>query len=120
MKVNRLLWSLSILFVLCALAHADGIPDDPRMVVDDPECTDATPCQTVDSQVPFTFQANATGGGTFNFLVNPDGPAFTTLNFETPGVFSTTEAVNCSSNEFVSCHVTFIGGVTNIFLSNPC
>ena len=113
MKSQRLFWAFSIFFVLCGFAHADSIPGDPSMVVNDPTCDG---CQVVNALTPFTFTSNNAGGGTTVFRVNPNGPAFFSLDIETPGIFASTSDVQCSSNEF-DCTVRFLGDVTDIFFT---
>ena len=110
---NRLLWVLSVLLLSVMSVRADTVAGDPTMVVNDPKCDG---CQVVNSLIPFTFSSNDAGGGTTTFQVNPNGPGFFSLDFETLGIFSSTDLVNCSSNEF-SCSVTFLGDVTDIFFT---
>lgn len=113
MLKSRLLWLFSVLLLSAAYVHADGI--DPVIQVDDPTCPESG-CTQVFSGVPFTFSSNATGGGTTVFQVSPNSAGFTTLDIETVGTFPNTSDVQCFSNEF-SCNVTFIDGVTDIFLT---
>jgi len=113
MLKSRLLWLFSVLLLSAAYVHADGI--DPVIQVDDPTCPPAG-CAQVSSGVPFTFSSNAAGGGTTVFQVNADSAGFTTLDIETVGTFPNKSDVQCFSNEF-TCNVTFIDGVTDIFLT---
>ena len=125
MRRSQVLWALiavSFLSLSSVLAHADGIPGDPVMQVDDPTCggVEQPPCPIVGDNTPFTFMANAQGGGATSFEVDPTpGTAgLFSLDIETLGTFATTSDVQCFSNVFV-CHVSFIGNntVTDIFLS---
>ena len=118
MRRTRVLW-LCLLFCLCLfckLAHADSIPIDPDIQVNDPTCDSG--CTNVTAGTPFTFSSNPSGGGTTNFRLN--GSGFFTLDIETVGAF----AVNCFSNAFGNCTSKVIGGVTDIYLSGcvegPC
>lgn len=113
MLKNRGLWLCCIIVFSLASLYADTVPGDPTMVVNDPTCDG---CQVVNALTPFTFSSNAAGGGTTVFQVNPNGPGFFSLDIETPGTFSSTDLVNCSSNEF-NCTVSFLGDVTDIFFS---
>ena len=113
----RLLWLLSVLLLSVGSLYADGV--DPVIQIDDPTCPPSG-CTQVFSQQPFTFSSNDAGGGTTVFQVSPKSQGFTTLDIETIGTFGdTTSNVQCFSNEF-SCNVTFIDGVTDIFLSRFC
>ena len=113
MLKSRVLWLCCVIFFSLASLYADTIPGDPTMVVNDPTCDG---CQIVNAQRPFTFTSNSTGGGTTVFEVNPKGEGFFSLDIETLGTFSSTDLVQCSSNEFV-CTVRFLGDVTDIFFS---
>ena len=109
---------LALLFCLFSgLAHADSVPGDPTMVANDPTCPE-TGCQIVNPLAPFTFTSNATGGGTFTFEVQPDSNGFFSLDVETPGIFDSTDLVNCSSNAF-DCEVQFLGNVTDVYFFIP-
>jgi hypothetical protein len=119
MLKSRLLWVFSVLVLSVATLHADGIPGDPVIQVDDPTCPQ-TGCTQVSALTPFTFSSNAAGGGTTVFQVNPDSQGFFTLDIETVGIFANTTDVQCFSNAFSQCHVNFLDGVTDIFLSNTC
>ena len=125
MRRGQVLWALiavSFLSLSSVLAHADGIPGDPVMQVDDPTCggVEQPPCPIVFDTTPFTFMANAQGGGATSFKVDPTAgtPGLFSLDIETLGTFATTSDVQCFSNVF-ECHVSFIGNntVTDIFLS---
>ena len=114
MRPTRLLWLCFFLCFLAALAHADGLPPvDPQMQVDDPTCDG---CPTVVANTPFTFSSNAAGGGTSIFMVGGD-IGFNTLDIETAGTFPSTTDVQCFSNAFEGCNVSFLDGVTDIFLT---
>lgn len=113
----RLLWLLSVLLLCVGPVFADGV--DPVIQIDDPTCPPAG-CTQVFSETPFPFSSNDTGGGTTVFQVSPNSAGFTTMDIETVGTFGdTTSNVQCFSNEF-SCNVTFIDGVTDIFLTRFC
>jgi hypothetical protein len=101
-----------------AFAHADGIPGDPVMQVDDPTCggPDQPTCPVVFAGIPFTFSANADGGGATSFQVDPSGTGFFNLDIETAATFGTTSNIQCFSDAF-ECQVRFLGNVTDIFLS---
>jgi len=116
---SRVLWLFSVIVLSVATLHADGIPGDPVIQIDDPTCPQ-TGCQQVSALTPFTFSSNATGGGTTVFQVNPDSAGFSTLDIETVGIFQNLTDVQCLSNAFNHCSVSFLDGVTDIFLSNTC
>jgi hypothetical protein len=88
------------------------------MQVNDPRCTTdfcGTQVGGTNGTDPFTFSSNDIGGGAFSFHISVD---VTTLDIETPGTFPVTTDVSCTSNVFATCDVSFLGGVTDIFLSN--
>jgi hypothetical protein len=103
-----------------AFAHADSIPGDPVIQVDDPTCggVEQPPCPIVSALTPFPFFANSSGGGATSFETDPTQPGIRTFDVETLGTFTSTSAVQCFSNVF-TCNVTFIGNntVTDIFFS---
>jgi hypothetical protein len=126
MRQTRVLW-LCLLFccfcLFCRFAHADSIPGDPGIQVDDPTCPESG-CQSVTAGSLFSFSSNAAGGGTTDFQLNGT-VGFNTLDIETVGTFPMTSDVVCRSNAFGSCNVTFLDGVTDIYLSGciiegPC
>jgi hypothetical protein len=116
---NRLLLLCFVFNMFAGLAFADGIPGDPVMQVNDPICVpdgEFSSCGTVvggpNGTDPFMFSSNAFGGGSFTFQVDPANPAgFFTLDIQTPGVFSSTDLVNCTSDKF-NCAVNFLNGQT--------
>lgn len=114
MRRFQLLCLTLLLCVFAGFAHADSAPGDPTMVVNDPTCDGPCP---VTAGVPFTFQANSAGGGTFSFEVNPGG-GLSSLEVETFGTFANTSDVHCSNSLFL-CTVNFIGDVTDIYFT-PC
>ncbi|HET8826748.1 MAG TPA: PEP-CTERM sorting domain-containing protein [Terriglobales bacterium] len=116
---RHVLWLFSVLVLSVATLHADGIPGDPVIQIDDPTCPQ-TGCQQVSAATPFTFSSNAAGGGTTVFQVNPDSAGFSTLDIETVGTFQNLSDVQCFSNAFNHCSVSFLNGVTDIFLFNTC
>ena len=121
-QVLLVLIAISFLSFSSVAAHSDSIPGDPVMQVDDPTCggVEQPPCPIVGDNTPFTFMANAQGGGATSFEVDPtaDTAGLFNLDIETLGTFATTSDVQCFSNVF-ECHVSFIGNntVTDIFLS---
>ena len=114
MRQTRIFWLCCLFCFCCApLLRADNIPD-PDIQVDDPTCTETSPCQSVSAGVPFSFSSGPNGGtapGTNNFIVSGNTP-FSELDIETVGSFS----VGCFSNVYGSCTVRNLGGVTDIFL----
>lgn len=126
MKSSRLLlWVVIACFFLSfstVFAHADSVPGDPVIQIDDPTCGgELQPaCPVVGDGTPFFFQANGQGGGAMSFEVDPTPgtPGIFSLDIETFGVFETTRDVQCFSDAF-ECSVSFIGDgtVTDIFLT---
>ncbi|HEU5231447.1 MAG TPA: PEP-CTERM sorting domain-containing protein [Terriglobales bacterium] len=119
MKLNRVLWCLSLFFVLCSIAFADDLPPgDPRMVIDDPICDSNVPCAPlVTPGVEFTFTAGADGNTATPGSFQVSGGNFFNLDVETFGAIDPS-LVNCESNKF-SCVVTDLGDVTDMFFSIP-
>lgn len=115
MRRTRVLWLCLLFCIFCRLAHADSIPGDPGIQVDDPTCPQSG-CTNVTAGTLFSFSSNAAGGGTTDFQLNGD-IGFRTLDIETAGTFPMKSDVQCFSNAFGSCTVTFLNGVTDIYLS---
>lgn len=122
MRRTSLLWLCLLFCFFAGLAQADNVPVDPQMQVDDPTCPESG-CVPVTFGQPFTFSSNATGGGTTFFQIQGDS-GFSTLDIETAGTFASTSDVQCITNAFGNCTVTFLDGVTDIYLSGciegPC
>jgi hypothetical protein len=104
---------LAILFTVSAsLAHADGVPVDPKMQVSDPSCGDGCTSLTGTS---FTFSSNANGGGFLTFENDSDA-SWTSLLIEATGIAA--DAVNASSTLFSNpAQVYNIGDLLVIYFS---
>lgn len=131
MKGSRLLLCALVVFSFSfssVLAHADSVPGDPVMQVDDPQCS-ANPT-TVSAGTIFNFSAGAAnsptpGGGCTAFAAaNFElAPTITSLDIETfdPNITDPNTQVNCLSNAFGSCTAKLLtGGVLDIFLTTNC
>jgi hypothetical protein len=131
MKGSRLLLCALVVFSFLSfssvVAHADSIPGDPVMQVDDPQCT--TNPTTVTPGAIFNFSAGAAnsptpGGGCTAFrAANGElAPTITSLDIETfdPNITDPNTQVNCLSNAFGSCTARLLNGVLDIFLTNNC
>ena len=129
MKSSRLLWVVVACFFLSfstVFAHADSVPGDPVMQVDDPQCTGT---QVVTPGQIFTFSAGGpgptAGGGCTGFVaaagnVDTGGQTITSLDIQTfdPNITDPKTQVTCLSNAFAGCQATPLsGGVVDIFLT---
>jgi hypothetical protein len=80
-----------------ALAHADGIPVDPRMDVSDPICPPETTCPSpVGPGQGFTFTVNAQGGGIF--MGTNERELWNTLLIRFTSSLVNPEAISCTSS----------------------
>ncbi len=110
MKSARYLFIAMLLMGSAALAHADGVPADPRMDVSDPSC----PC-TIITDTSFSFSSNANGGGFFTFE-NESDSNWTSLLIETNGIAADT--VNATSDLFANTPEVYnIGNLLVIYFS---
>jgi hypothetical protein len=123
MKLKHLGFCLFILLVSATVAHANGMPVDPQMIVSDPFCTGTEgPCTPV-LGTTFSFSSNANGGGFLRFQ-NLSTVDWSSLLIETGSTPSNIPAntITCITNAFMSCNVfDLAGGITAIYLSgvNP-
>ena len=117
MKIRCLAFPIFILLVSATVVHADGVPVDPKMVVNDPLCFEG--CGTALESTVFSFSSNANGGGFLTFQ-NVSGLTWTSLLIETGSdPFNVpANSVTCQTNAFLSCQVSDLaGGITAMFFS---
>lgn len=104
-----------LLMGFAALAHADSIPADPKMIVSDPTCGEG--CTSVGTTFSFTSDAN--GGGFLTFQNNSEID-WSSLLIETGSAPFNVPAnsVTCQTNAFLSCQVSDLaGGITAMYFS---
>lgn len=117
MKIRYLALSGFLLLVSAMVVHADSLPADPKMVVNDPICEEG--CATPIDSTMFSFSSNGNGGG-FLVFQNVSDIDWTTLLIETGSIPFNVPAntVTCQSNAFQSCRVlNLAGGITAMFFS---
>jgi len=110
-------FTLFLLLVSAVVVHADSLPADPKMVVNDPTCEES--CITPILETMFTFMSNGNGGGFLTFQ-NESNVNWTTLLIKTGNIPFPVPAdtITCQSNAFQTCQVVDVGGgVTAMFLS---
>jgi hypothetical protein len=110
--MNRFLIIVSFLLLVSVIPLRANATTDPFIGIDDPVCFEVCPNPVggPTGTAPFTFNANANGGGISFFTVGGTAP-FNTVDIETLGVFS----VFCYSDVFF-CNTRILGGsVTDIF-----
>ena len=117
MKIRCAAFTLFLLLVSAVVVHADSLPADPKMVVNDPICEES--CITPVLETMFTFMSNGNGGGFLTFQ-NESSVNWTTLLIKTGNIPFPVPAdtITCQSNAFETCQVVNVGGgVTAMFLS---